>query len=63
MNWNNEDKIIYYSKNNHACFQSPADDTPPTYDDVVEKLPSYQDALEMSATVSSFTLYILPKVV
>ncbi|XP_045110495.1 uncharacterized protein LOC123504207 [Portunus trituberculatus] len=28
--------------------ESPSDDTPPTYDDVVEKLPSYQDALEMS---------------
>lgn len=30
------------------CFlQSPPDDIPPTYDDVVEKVPSYQDALEM----------------
>lgn len=27
--------------------QAPANDTPPTYDDVVEKLPSYQDALQM----------------
>ncbi|XP_071550788.1 uncharacterized protein [Panulirus ornatus] len=27
--------------------ESPPDDTPPTYDDVVEKLPSYQDALDM----------------
>lgn len=28
--------------------ESPASDTPPTYDDVVDKLPSYQDALKMS---------------
>ncbi|XP_042222531.1 uncharacterized protein LOC121866861 isoform X2 [Homarus americanus] len=28
--------------------ESPADDTPPTYDDVVENLPSYQDALQMA---------------
>ncbi|XP_042866614.1 uncharacterized protein LOC122249621 [Penaeus japonicus] len=28
--------------------ESPASDTPPTYDDVVDKLPSYQDALNMS---------------
>ncbi|XP_066951516.1 uncharacterized protein [Macrobrachium rosenbergii] len=27
--------------------ESPPEDTPPTYDDVVEKVPSYQDALEM----------------
>ncbi|ROT70800.1 uncharacterized protein [Penaeus vannamei] len=28
--------------------ESPTSDTPPTYDDVVDKLPSYQDALKMS---------------
>ncbi|KAK8393223.1 hypothetical protein O3P69_013317 [Scylla paramamosain] len=33
--------------------ESPPDDTPPTYDDVVEKLPSYQDALKMSGTHES----------
>lgn len=34
--------------------QDPENDTPPTYDDVVveDKLPSYQDALEMVAKVS-----------
>ncbi|XP_050730054.1 uncharacterized protein LOC127005306 [Eriocheir sinensis] len=27
--------------------ESPPDDTPPAYDDVIEKLPSYQDAIQM----------------
>nr|XP_045625500.1 uncharacterized protein LOC123774881 isoform X2 [Procambarus clarkii] len=33
--------------------QPPANDTPPTYDDVVDKLPSYQDALQMNTKESS----------
>lgn len=47
--------------------QSPADDTPPAYDDVMEKLPSYQDAIQMSEKVKALkththTLSTIPKI-
>ncbi|KAK3888002.1 hypothetical protein Pcinc_007914 [Petrolisthes cinctipes] len=44
------------NNNNEATSQGPAEDIPPTYDDVVDKLPSYQDAVEMSSQYASITL-------